>query len=88
MLIFEVADDGIGMTREGAQRLFSDFSQAEDDTAQRYGGSGLGLALTQRFCEMMGGSVRVRSQRGVGSVFTITIPWKSCSSSAAQAKAA
>ena len=73
-LSLEVTDNGIGMTREGRERIFRSFSQAEPDTASRYGGSGLGLALTKRFAEMMGGSIGVRSEFGVGSSFTIMIP--------------
>jgi len=73
-MIVEVADDGIGMTPEGISRLFKNFSQAENDTASKFGGTGLGLALTQRFCEMMGGSIAVRSERGAGTAFTIDIP--------------
>jgi len=73
-MVIEVADDGIGMTPDGISRLFKNFSQAENDTASKFGGTGLGLALTQRFCEMMGGSIAVRSERGVGTAFTIDIP--------------
>ncbi len=69
-----VTDNGIGMTREGVNRLFSDFSQAENDTVDKFGGTGLGLALTRRFCQMMGGDVSVKSERGVGTTFTIQIP--------------
>lgn len=73
-MIIEVDDNGIGMTEEGLSRLFKNFSQAENDTVNKFGGTGLGLALTQRFCEMMGGSISVRSERGVGTAFTIDIP--------------
>ena len=73
-LMIEVSDNGIGMTQEGVGRLFTDFSQAENDTSSKFGGTGLGLALTRRFCEMMGGEITVRSQRGIGSSFAIRIP--------------
>ena len=73
-LMIEVSDNGIGMTQEGVGRLFTDFSQAENDTSSKFGGTGLGLALTRRFCEMMGGEITVRSQRGIGSSFAIKIP--------------
>ena len=73
-LTLEVTDNGIGMTPAGLSHIFEDFSQAEHDTANRFGGTGLGLALTRRFCQMMGGSIDVRSQRGVGTSFTIEIP--------------
>lgn len=70
----EVTDNGIGMRPEGLERLFKNFSQAENDTVARFGGSGLGLALTKRFVEMMGGEISVRSEYGVGTSFTIRIP--------------
>ena len=73
-LSLEVTDNGIGMTPAGLQRIFDDFSQAENDTVSQFGGTGLGLALTKRFCAMMGGTIDVRSERGVGSSFTIEIP--------------
>jgi signal transduction histidine kinase len=73
-LVMSVEDNGIGMTPEGLGRIFSDFSQAENDTVNRFGGTGLGLALTRRFCEMMGGTISVRSERGFGTCFTIEIP--------------
>ncbi len=73
-LAFAVTDSGIGMTPEQMSRLFESFTQAESSTSRRYGGTGLGLALTRRFSEMMGGSVDVTSAAGVGSTFTLRIP--------------
>jgi signal transduction histidine kinase len=73
-LSLEVTDNGIGMSREGRERIFLSFSQAERDTVSRFGGSGLGLALTKRFVEMMGGSISVRSEPGLGSSFTLLLP--------------
>jgi len=74
MLILEVRDTGIGMSSEGLNRLFEEFSQAEHDTSQKFGGTGLGLALTRRFCALMGGSISVESKLGQGSSFTIEVP--------------
>ncbi len=74
VMLLEVTDNGIGISPEGLSRLFTDFSQAESDTSSKFGGTGLGLALTKRFCEMMGGTIDVRSERGVGTSFTIEIP--------------
>ncbi|MBX9928793.1 MAG: response regulator, partial [Gemmatimonadaceae bacterium] len=71
---FRVSDSGIGMTAEQMGRLFESFTQAEAATSRRYGGTGLGLALTRRFAEMMSGSVAVESEPGVGSTFTVRIP--------------
>lgn len=70
----EVTDNGIGMGPDALQRIFDDFGQAENDTVSKFGGTGLGLALTKRFCQMMGGSIQVRSERGIGTSFTIEIP--------------
>ncbi|MCK9530760.1 MAG: response regulator [Gammaproteobacteria bacterium] len=73
-LEFEVADSGIGMTPEQQARLFQPFTQADASTTRKYGGTGLGLTITRRFCEMMDGDVRVTSQLGLGSTFTLQIP--------------
>ncbi len=87
-LIVEVRDTGIGMSEEGMKNIFVDFGQAEKDTAQKFGGTGLGLALTRRFCAMMGGQVTVHSQLGEGSSFIIDIPCHSRSAVAAETVAA
>jgi len=73
-LVISVSDTGIGMTEDGLSRIFGNFSQAERDTVTKFGGSGLGLALTRQFCEMMGGQISVRSARGLGTTFTIDLP--------------
>jgi signal transduction histidine kinase len=69
-----VADTGIGMTPEQIGRLFQEFSQASSSTASKYGGTGLGLVISQRFCRMMGGDITVESEPGRGSTFTIRLP--------------
>jgi signal transduction histidine kinase/DNA-binding response OmpR family regulator/HAMP domain-containing protein len=71
---FSVSDTGIGMTPEQMEKLFQTFSQAEASTARKYGGTGLGLAVTRHFCQMMGGDISVESEHGVGSTFTIRLP--------------
>ena len=71
---FGVHDSGIGMTEEQMGRLFEAFSQAEEHTSRRYGGTGLGLALSREFCRMMGGDITVESRIGEGSTFTATLP--------------
>src|SRR5262249_8846891 len=74
VMVFEVTDTGIGMTEEQQGRLFQEFSQAEASTSRRYGGTGLGLALSRRLCRMMGGDVTVMSKPGLGSTFTVRLP--------------
>jgi len=69
-----VADSGIGMTAEQQAKLFEEFTQAEPSTAQRYGGTGLGLALSRKLARRMGGDVTVTSEPGKGSVFTVRLP--------------
>jgi len=69
-----VADSGIGMTPEQMDKLFQEFSQASSKTASKYGGTGLGLVISKRFCQMMGGDITVESEPGRGSTFTIRVP--------------
>jgi signal transduction histidine kinase len=69
-----VADTGIGMTAEQMGKLFQEFSQASSTTASKYGGTGLGLVISKRFCQMMGGDITVESEPGRGSTFTIRLP--------------
>jgi adenylate cyclase len=69
-----VADSGIGMTPEQQAKLFQEFTQADSLTARRYGGTGLGLALSRKLARMMGGDVTVTSEPGQGSVFTLRLP--------------
>jgi len=69
-----IADTGIGMTPEQMGKLFQEFSQASSKTASKYGGTGLGLVISRRFCQMMGGDITVTSEPGKGSVFTVRLP--------------
>ncbi len=69
-----VTDTGIGLSRAQSERIFEPFTQADDSTSRRFGGTGLGLTITRAFCRMMGGDVTVESTPGAGSAFTIRIP--------------
>jgi signal transduction histidine kinase len=71
---FAVRDTGIGLTQEQIGRLFLEFSQAEASTSRRYGGTGLGLALSRRIAQALGGDITVESTPGAGAIFTATLP--------------
>lgn len=72
---FVVRDNGIGMSEEFQKKLFDPFSQEDDANARtQYKGTGLGMAITKKYVDMMGGSIAVESKKGVGATFTVEIP--------------
>ncbi|WP_341733544.1 MASE1 domain-containing protein [Microcoleus sp. EPA2] len=75
-IVFTVKDTGIGMTREQLARVFEPFTQADSSSTKKYGGTGLGLTITKKYCKMMGGDVTAISQLNQGSIFTIRLPAK------------
>ena len=64
---FSVRDSGIGINAGEMQKLFTPFSQADASTTRKYGGTGLGLVISQRFCQLLGGGISVFSEPGIGS---------------------
>ena len=72
---YVVRDNGIGMSEEFQKKLFDPFSQEDDANARtQYKGTGLGMAITKKYVDMMGGSIAVESKKGVGSTFTVEVP--------------
>ncbi len=73
-ITFSVTDTGIGMNQDQLDKVFNEFTQAEDDTTAKFGGTGLGLSITKQLVEMMGGSITASSSPGKGSAFKIEVP--------------
>ncbi len=76
IFVFHISDTGVGMTAEEMERLFQPFTQVNEALARQHGGAGLGLALSRRLCQLMGGDVVVKSQPAQGTSFTIRLPSK------------
>ena len=73
---FSVSDNGVGMTEDFMRRMFEAFEREETSTQTGYIGTGLGLTITKRLLDIMGGSISVKSKKGEGSTFTIDLPLK------------
>jgi CheY-like chemotaxis protein/anti-sigma regulatory factor (Ser/Thr protein kinase) len=69
-----VRDTGIGIKAENLQHLFKEFKQLDSSTTREYGGTGLGLVISKRFAELLGGTINVESSAGTGTVFTVILP--------------
>lgn len=73
-VLFRIIDTGIGMNQEQLAKLFQPFTQADSSTTRKFGGTGLGLTISKKFCEMMEGDLTATSEEGAGSVFTARLP--------------
>ena len=75
-LVFNVTDTGIGMTEEQISKIFNPFTQADSSTTKQYGGTGLGLTITKRFCEILKGRITIESKLQHGTTFSVALPCK------------
>jgi signal transduction histidine kinase/DNA-binding response OmpR family regulator len=73
-LTFKVSDTGIGMSEQQMAKVFDEFTQADSSTTRKFGGTGLGLTISKKFCQMMGGDITVASEEGHGTRFTVELP--------------
>ena len=71
---YRVTDTGVGMTKEFLKQIFDEFSQEESSARTHYKGSGLGMAISKRYVDLMGGNISVESEKGKGSTFTVELP--------------
>ncbi len=71
---FTISDTGIGMSQDQVNRIFQEFTQADESTTRKYGGTGLGLTICRKYMDLLGGEIRVTSRLGEGSVFTVRLP--------------
>ena len=87
-LLVSISDTGIGMTQEQQNKLFRTYSQADSSTTRKYGGTGLGLTICKKLCELMGGDIWLESEYGKGSkfYFTVTLNYEEADSSNSDAK--
>ena len=71
---FHVSDTGVGVGEEHLEKIFEPFWQVEQTTTRRSGGTGLGLAVTRQFVDLLAGTIDVQSELGKGSTFTVSLP--------------
>ncbi len=78
---YQIIDTGIGLTSEQCSRLFNRFEQADDSTTRKYGGTGLGLSIVKLLVDLLGGDIKVTSEKGKGSCFTVRLPYRRAAAS-------
>jgi CheY-like chemotaxis protein len=83
---FEISDTGIGISPDDTDKLFKSFSQIDTSASRKYEGAGLGLSITSKFVEMMGGDIKVKSEVGKGSVFYFTVNFEKSESETEKTK--
>ena len=76
LLVFTIADTGIGISEENLKHIFNTFKQAEPNTYKEYGGSGLGLSIVRQIIEQLGGNITVTSELGIGTTFEFSMPFQ------------
>lgn len=74
-IMFEVIDEGIGIAEDRIQHIFRPFEQADNSVTRKFGGTGLGLTITRKMIELLGGSIEVQSHEGKGTVFSVILPY-------------
>ena len=85
---YKVSDTGIGMSEEFLEHIFDEFSQEESTARTKYKGTGLGMAISKRYVDLMGGTISVQSRKGAGSTFVVEIPMELTEESRVQKKSA
>ncbi|MEJ2143084.1 MAG: ATP-binding protein [Gammaproteobacteria bacterium] len=86
LLVFTVSDSGVGIDAEHLEYIFEAFKQVDSSSTKEVGGTGLGLTISKRFCEMLGGSIHARSRIDEGSEFTVILPERSSHSTGKEGK--
>ena len=86
VVCYRISDTGVGMTEEFVEHIFDEFSQEDNGARTQYKGSGLGMAISKRYVDLMGGSISVDSKKNVGSVFTVEFPLEITDKSEVQVK--
>jgi len=75
-ILFEIEDEGIGIAENRIQHIFKPFEQADNSVTRKFGGTGLGLTITKKMIELLGGSIAVQSNEGKGTVFSVVLPYE------------